>query len=385
MSTEIDEILYYEGENPENWFQAIVPPIFQTSNFHLRNVAEFREKIQDEMSHYLYTRGNNPTVHILRQKIAALEGMEDALVFSSGSAAMSAAVASLIKQGDHILCVSKPYTWTRKFLEQWLPRFGVETSWFDGTQLEDVKQKIKPNTRLIVLESPNSLTFELQDLKSIANMAHDRGIFTVLDNSYATPLYQQAGPLGIDLSVHSATKYLNGHSDVVAGVVAGSKKLIKQMFSQEYMMWGAICSPYEASMILRGLRTLPIRLQRSSETALFLAHKLEQHPKVQSVLHPHLPSFPQYELAKQQMKGCGGLFSILLKTTEESSLIKFSDALSRFKMAASWGGYESLQMPMVAFASYNNSQLPMQLVRLYAGLEDPNFLWQDLEQALEKI
>lgn len=382
---DLDQILYYEGEEPEKWLQAIAPPIYQTSNFHIRTVEEFREKIGDEFSHYLYTRGNNPTVHVLRQKLAALEGMEDALVFSSGSAAMAAAIASRLKQGDHVLSIAKPYTWTRKFLEQWLPRFGVEVTWFDGTDPDDLERKLKQNTRCIVLESPNSLTFELQDLKKITHLARQRGITTVLDNSYATPLYQNAGALGIDLSVHSATKYLNGHSDVVAGVICGSEKHIRTIFSNDYMMWGAIISPLEASMILRGLRTLPIRLQRSSESALELARRLENHDKVAQVLHPHLPSFPQYSLAKAQMKDCGGLFSILLNTTNEAALIRFSNSLTRFKMAASWGGYESLQMPMVVFSAYANSAIPVNLVRLYVGLEAPDFLWEDLSNALDLI
>jgi cystathionine beta-lyase/cystathionine gamma-synthase len=382
---DINDIFFHHGENHEEWYNSIAPPIYQTSNFKLNTVEQFREKIKDEFQHYLYTRGNNPTVHILRKKIAALEGMEEALVFSSGSAAMAAAIASRVNAGDHIISVARPYTWTRKFIENWLTRFGVSHTFVDARRIKNIESAIQENTRCIIIESPNSLTFELQDLSAISLLAKKHDITTILDNSYCTPIYQKSGDFGIDIAVHSATKYLNGHGDVIAGVVCGSEAHIRSIFSNEFMMWGAIISPYEAAMILRGLRTLPLRLKRSDESAMYIASKLENHPKIRKVIHPFLPSFDQHELAKKQMKGCGGLFSIVLNTDDEAACIRFSNNLKRFAMAASWGSYESLQMPMVVFAGYSGKGPDFNLVRLYVGLEDPEYLLDDLYQALETI
>jgi cystathionine beta-lyase/cystathionine gamma-synthase len=385
---DLNEILFHHGEPHDEWYNSIAPPIYQTSNFKINSVNDFKEKIKDEFSNYLYTRGNNPTVHILRKKLAELEATEDALVLSSGSAAISAAILSVVASGDHIISVKNPYTWTRKFIDQWLSRFGIEHTYVDGTNPENFETAIKTNTKLIILESPNSLTFELQDLEKVSKIATKYGIKTLIDNSYCTPLYQKPHEFGIDLIIHSATKYLNGHSDVVAGVICGSEVDIRKIFYNEYMMLGAICSPLEASMILRGIRTLNLRVERSTQSALHIAQELENHPAVRKVIHPHLDSFDQVVLARKQMKACGGLFSIILNTDEPELCALFSDSLKQFSMAASWGGYESLQMPMVAFSAYAGTasdKPPFNLVRLYIGLEEPEFLLKDLYQALEKI
>lgn len=385
---ELDDILYHLGENHDDWYQAIAPPIYQTSNFRFKTVAEFRKKAQDEFKNHVYTRGNNPTVAILRKKVAALEQAEDALIFSSGSAAVAAAILSRVSQGDHIICVDKPYTWTRKLLTEWVSRMGVGVTFADLRDPQQLHQHITTTTKVIYLESPNSMTFELQDLSAIATIAREHGIVTIIDNSSCSPIYQQPAVHGIDLIVHSATKYLNGHSDVVAGVVCGSEEHIRTIFSHEYMMLGAIISPYEAALILRGMRTLPLRLQRSDASAMTIAIALNQTKGIRSVIHPMLPDFLQADIAKKQMSGTGGLFSILLDTDDIVKCEQFADALTKFRMAASWGGYESLIMPMCVFNSYlGNSQplYPTNLVRLYIGLEDPDYLIADIIQALKFI
>src|SRR5690606_137174 len=196
---ELDDIFYHLGENHDEWHQAIAPPIYQTSNFRFKTVAEFREKAQDEFKNHVYTRGNNPTVAILRKKVAALAKTEDALVFSSGSAAVAAAILSRVSQGDHIICVNKPYTWTRKLLNDWVSRMGVHVTFSDLREAGDLNKHITDKTKVIYLESPNSMTFELQDLSAIAAIAKESGIVTIIDNSSCSPLFQQPAEHGIDL------------------------------------------------------------------------------------------------------------------------------------------------------------------------------------------
>lgn len=384
----IDFILNHLGEEREQYFYAVSPPVIQTSNFAFPNLAAFRERFASEFDAHVYTRGNNPTVAILRKKLAALEGTEDALVLASGSAAVSAAVMSRVAAGDHVVCVASPYSWTKHLLGTYLPRFGVETTFVEGSDMAALEAAIQPNTRLMYLESPNTLTFGIQDLRACAALARRHGIVTAIDNSHCSPLYQQPHKLGIDLVIHSATKYLNGHSDVVAGVICGSREHLQRIFDHEYMTLGAIISPHDAALIIRGLRTLPLRLRQSTESALKLASWLEQHPKVTRVLHPLLPSFPQYELARQQMSGGGGLFSVYFNTDSEAKMEAFINRLSRFLMAVSWGGHESLIIPTLGFyhiPGRANSPHPFQLVRFYIGLEDPNWLIEDLQQALEAL
>ncbi len=384
----LSEILTHLGENRDRYFNAVAPPVLQTSNFAFSSLSDYRRAIGDELQHHIYSRGNNPTVAILRQKLAALEGAEDALVFSSGMAAISLAVISQVKTGDHVLCVQSPYSWTQTLLNEFLPRFGVEHSYVDGRDIRQIEAAIRPNTRLLYLESPNSLTFELQDLAACARLARRRGIVTCIDNSYATPLFQRPLELGIDLVVHTGTKYLNGHSDVVMGVVCSSRERIRRLFEVDYMTLGPILSPHDAALAIRGLRTLPLRLQRSFDSAMHITQRLAAHPKVERVLYPFHPSFPQYELARRQMTGCGGLFSLYLKADTKAKAEAFFERLQHFLLAVSWGGHESLVIPAVAFHDVPgrpDSSLPWNLVRFYIGLEDPDWLLADIEQALEVL
>ena len=291
-------ILNHLGEDKEQYFNAIVPPIVQSSNFAFPSVRAFREAFRNELSTHLYTRGNNPTVNILRQKIAAMEGSEDALVFASGAGAIAAAIIANVKAGDHVICVQKPYAWTFKLISNFLTRFNVEYDFVDGTDIAYVEAAIRPNTTVLMLESPNSLTYEIQDLKACATLAQKHDIISIIDNSYASPYYQNPIDYGIDIVVHSGSKYLSGHSDVVIGIVCSNKPMIEKIFSSEYMTLGAIISPNDAWLVLRGIRTLPTRLERISETTTKVIQWLKQHPKVDYVLYPFDESFPQYELAK---------------------------------------------------------------------------------------
>ena len=336
------------------------------------------------MSGTIYTRGNNPTVKILRQKIAALESAEEALVFASGTAAVAAAVIANVNAGDHIVCVKSPYSWTNVLLTRFLTRFGVTTTFVDGTDATNFEKAILPTTKVMFLESPNSQTFELQDLAACADICKRHGLISIIDNSYSTPIYQRPIELGIDIVVHSATKYLNGHSDVVAGVVCSTLAMIEKIFNNEQMCLGAIISPHDANLIIRGLRTLPLRIKKSDESAKKVIEWLKTHPKVKKIYYPFLEDSPQYELAKKQMTGCGGLFSIetTAETIEEAEA--FFYRLKRFVFAVSWGGHESLIFPICALYGVEgkpNPSLPFNFFRFYIGLEEPEWLIEDLKQA----
>ncbi|WP_346316598.1 PLP-dependent aspartate aminotransferase family protein [Chitinophaga sp. YIM B06452] len=385
---DLSYIINQLGEDRELYFNAIAPPIMQTSNFAFDTVADMRALLQDEYKGFLYSRGNNPTIDILRQKLAALDGAEDALVFGSGAAAIFVAVLSQVQQGDHIVCVKDPYNWARQIMENILPRFGVQTTFVDGKCTENFEKAIQPNTRLIYLESPNSFTFELQDIAAITKLAKSKNIITILDNSYSTPLYQQPAGLGIDLCLQSATKFISGHSDTVAGVLTGSRELLRKIFVSEFLSVGSVIAPFSAWLLLRGLRTMEIRLKRSQESAQDICQWLKKQPQVEKVCYPLDPDFPQYELAQRQMKGAAGLFTIQLKANSAAQVERFCDALQHFLMAVSWGGHESLIFPACAALPEGGFQVEEpkhRMVRIYIGLEEPAFLKADLAQALAQI
>jgi cystathionine beta-lyase/cystathionine gamma-synthase len=382
------DILTHLGEDRSKYFNAVSPPIIQTSNFVFPDLPQFRAAFSDELEHHVYSRGNNPTVAILRQKVAALEGTEDALVFASGAGAVAAAVMGNVAAGDHIVCQQAPYSWTTALLRKFLSRFGVAHTFVDGTDIAAIEAAIQPNTKVLYLESPNTMTFECQDLAACAALAKKNGLVTIIDNSYCSPLYQNPAAFGIDIVIHSATKYLNGHSDVVAGVLCASKAMTKQIFESELMTLGGMISPNDAALVLRGLRTLPLRLQRSHDTATYLVERLANHPKVERVYYPFHPSFAQYELAKRQMRGCGGLFSVRFKTDSREKMEAFIHRIEHFLMAVSWGGHESLMIPTVGFYDIPgrpNSSMPWNFVRFYAGLEEAEWLWADLAQAMNEL
>jgi cystathionine beta-lyase/cystathionine gamma-synthase len=385
---ELSEILNELGEDRERYFNAIAPPIFQTSNFAFRTAADLRAALKDEYSTYLYTRGQNPTFTILRQKLAALDGMEDALVFSSGVAAIFIAILANVKSGDHIVSVDRPYSWTTRLFQDLLPRFGVTTTFIDGTRLENFAGAIRQNTRILYMESPNSLTLELQDLEGVAALARKNGLLSVIDNSYCSPLYQRPRDFGIDIAVQTATKYLGGHSDTVAGVLTGSSEMIRRIFAADFLNVGAGISPLNAWLLLRSLRTLEVRLERITASTETVAAFMERHPKVGEFYYPFSRSFPQYDLARKQMKRAPGLFSAALKANRIEQVEAFCNSLRHFLMAVSWGGHESLVFPVcstIAPQDFDPANVRHRLIRFYIGLEDPQLLIRDLEQALERV
>lgn len=385
---DISYILNELGEERENYFNAIAPPIAQTSNFAFKKVEDLGKAFEDEMSSYLYSRGLNPTVEILRKKLAALDGAEDCLVFNSGAAAIFAGVFANIKSGDHIISIKAPYTWAQRMFDVILPRFGITTTYVDGTIIENWEAATQSNTALYYLESPNSWDFALQPVREVAKLAKSKGITTFIDNSYCTPIYQNVMEMGMDMAMQTATKYISGHSDTLGGVLSGSHAMMKKIFDSEYLNIGSGIQPFNAWLLIRGLRTLPARLDRITKTSHEVLQFLKPHPKIEAVIFPFDESFPQYELAKKQMTGACGLMTMVFKTKMMEEIIRFCESLQHIMMAVSWGGHESLVIPKCAglkSSEFDPNNREHRYVRLYVGLEDAEYLINDLKQALEKM
>lgn len=365
-----DDICAHHGEDYSMHYGAMSPPIYQTSLFL-------------EGNKYNYSRVDNPTLEVFEQKISALEHGDRALVVTSGMAAITTAILSCVSAGDHVIMVRTAYGPARGALS-YLKRFGISHTFVHGIRLEDFEEAIRPNTRVIYLESPSSSIFELQDLRAISILAKEHDITTIIDNTCATPIFQKPLDMGIDLVVHSATKYFGGHSDVVAGVIVGRGELIEGIFRQERPIFGNAAPPMQAWLLQRGLRTLPIRMRAHEKSALIVAEYLETHPAVERVYYTALHSFPQRELYLSQMTGSGGLLSFKPLGSYDKRA-EFIQKLKVFKFAPSWGGYDSLVYPLGALTPPDAQSLDAfdgGVIRLYVGLEEISTLIEDLDQAL---
>ncbi|KZL26195.1 PLP-dependent transferase [Pseudovibrio sp. Ad37] len=360
---------------------AVVPPIFQNSLFTFSSYQEMCETFAGKINRPVYTRGINPTVRAFEEKIAKLEGAEDALALSSGMAAISSAILSVVKPGDRILSVKHVYPDTFRFFEIFLRKFGVSVDYIDGGNLATVEAAL-PGHALFYLESPTSWIMEAHDVKALCARAQEAGVATIIDNSWASPIFQNPIKLDCDIVVHSASKYISGHSDVVAGVIATSAARVAQIRGEVTQYLGGKIAPFEAWLLLRGLRTLPIRMKAHEQAGMEIAKRLAEHPRVKTVFHPAFQN-----KAHPGLRGTSGLFSIEL--ADNVSVEALCNHLKIFKMGVSWGGHESLICP--AQASLIQSGGPNStaffgvsphVVRLNVGLEDPEDLWGDLEEAL---
>jgi cystathionine beta-lyase len=364
---------------------AVVPPIFQNSTFVFESTEELLDQMDNrpgEAPHH-YSRFSNPTLEICERKLAALEGTESCKLTGTGMAAMTIAISAHVSAGDHVVAVDTCYGPVRKFLRDYLAKFGVAHSFVDGLCLEKIESALRPETRLIYLETPSSLLFRLQDVEAIARLARERGITTILDNTYNTPLHFTPHALGIDLVCHSATKYLGGHSDLMAGAICGTRERMERIVAQELGFFGSVLHPFSAWLLLRGMRTLPLRMRHHEEAGNRVAAWLEERPEVARVHHLGLPSYPQRELFLKMLKGSGGIFSFEPKVQDKTRIFAFCDALRLFKRGISWGGHESLVVPQpVCPSDYPEERW---IVRLHCGLENPEDLVQDLEQALAQL
>ena len=365
--------LLHLGDTPHEWEGAVNPPVVHASLFCFQSLQEFIDTREGRKRRLAYARSGNPTTHVLEEKIAFLEQAEDALALASGMAAITTTLLALVEAGDSLLVVSCAYGPVRRFCDTVLRGLGVQTEYFAPQEAADLSSRIRPNTRLIYLESPGSMTFDIQDLRSAAHAAREHGVVTLADNSWATPLYQNPIALGIHLVVHSGTKYIAGHSDLLLGLVAGPKDLMARVRETARLL-GGVLSPDDAYLAIRGIRTLPLRMARHHASALRIARWLEKRPEVREVLHPGLESFPGHELARSQMTGYSGLFSFRLQRRDGAARHRFVDSLlSLFYLGYSWGGYESLIVPrMDQDDTY----------RVSIGLEAPDDLMTALNDAL---
>jgi len=363
---------------------AVSMPVYQSSLFAFDTYDEFEEAMKDVLAATVYSRGNNPTVMYLEEKIARLEGGERARCFASGMGAISAVLFALAGSGDHVVCVDQAYGPTRELLGDLSARFNVEASFVDGADTEAFAAAIRPNTKLFYLESPTSGLFEMQDLPALARLAKAHGILTAIDNSWATPYFQKPLALGCDLVVHSLTKYFSGHSDSVGGVVVGSRELVGLIGARSYLNLGAAMAPQTASLITRGLRTLPLRLERHQASALKIAEHLAAKTDVARVNHPGLPSYAQQELAARQLSGYGGLFSFVARHSVEK-MKRWATDLEYFRIGVSWGGYESLVTVGTTPDRFNADGSAPAIVRLYIGIEDADELIADIERAWSRL
>lgn len=348
---------------------AVTIPIYQNTLFSYAS--------SDEPGHaFKYSRMGNPTVQELEKRLATLEHGEKARCFASGMAAISAAILSTVRAGDHVVCVDQVYFGTREFLDYFLTRYGVEVTYVDGTSMPAILAAIRSNTALLYLESPTSYYFRLQDLTACVQEAQARKIRTIIDNTWASPCYQNPLQMGVDLVVHSLTKYVSGHSDALGGAVIGSEELLEQLSRIDLQLLGGVMTPHIASLMLRGMRTLPLRMERLSFSTHTVAEYLASVPVIRRVNFPGLVSHPQHELALKQMSGCGSLLSVEIRGALAEAKA-WVDQLRYFRIGLSFGGYESLAL-VVGETSDSTETNPISLVRLNIGLEDPQDLIGDL-------
>jgi len=366
-----------------NAYEAVVPPIVQTSLFTFSSYEEMAETYKGNRVRPVYSRGLNPTVRIFEEKVAAMEGAEDGLAFGSGMAAISSTVITFVKPGDRIVCVRHVYPDAYRLFETLLSRYGVTVTYVDGRDEAEVEAAM-PGATLFYMESPTSWTMETHDVRALAAIARRHGVITAIDNSWASPVFQQPISLGVDLVLHSASKYLGGHSDVVAGIVVGSKELVGRIRSGTLPYLGGKLSPFDAWLLIRGLRTLPIRMKAHEAAALSVARRLAAHDAVASVSHPGLGN-----QLPAGLSGTSGLFSFTFREGAVD-IAKFTDALGLVQLGVSWGGHESLVVPaqvVLVQAAGPNSAIDFgidpNMVRLHVGLEGADALWNDLAAAID--
>jgi cystathionine gamma-lyase len=382
----MDETLCeHRGEEEVAPLHAVVPPLYLNSLHTFDTIGEYLG-FKDDQEQYIYGRVSNPTVALLECKLAALERGAGALCFGSGMAAITSAIMACAVPGDHIIAVESCYGPTRRFLtEQMRDRYGVDVDFVRGEDAADFEAVLRENTKLFYLESPSSLVFTLTNLGEVALLAKARGIRTIIDNTWGTPLYQKPLTLGIDISLHSLSKYIGGHSDIIGGaLICGDEALCWSIRMTQRELWGGIMGPFEAWLALRGLRSLPARLALHSSNAATVANHLAAHPQIARLLYPGHPSFPQFELAQRQMSGYSGLMSFVPALNFEQTC-QMVDSLRLFRRGVSWGGVESLVcMPFgrgteEAAAASGGAR---NLVRISVGQENAADLIADLDQAL---
>ncbi|MBM4762575.1 methionine gamma-lyase [Bacillus sp. B15-48] len=386
----IETEVIHSGYDTKDFNDSLIPPLFQTSTFTFSNAKQGERRFAGEEEGYIYSRLGNPTVTIFEERIAQLESAEKALAFSSGMAAVSAALVALVKTGDHILCSQGVYGCTFGLLQLLREKFQVDHDFCRMATKEEVKKAILPNTTCIYIETPINPTMKIVDLEMVAEVGREKGIPVVVDNTFCSPYLQKPLELGCDVVVHSATKYICGHGDVIGGVLAGKSAFMKKVAMTTQKDIGGVMSPFDAWLLIRGLKTLPIRMDRHCDNAEKISVALEKHPGIMDVIYPGKPTNPDYMIVKKQMRKPGGLISFRIKGSKADAQA-FMDRLQLVKIAVSLGDAETLiQHP----ATMTHSVVPQEarirmgifdnMLRLSVGLEAWEDIWEDLKQALER-
>jgi cystathionine beta-lyase/cystathionine gamma-synthase len=383
MAIHPDDIRICLEDHParEPGIEPMATPIVQTSLFAFPDFDTFIEAGSAESRHTVYTRGQNPTVEVLERKLAQLERGEACKAFGSGMAAISAVIMGLLESGDHILFVNHTYGPAIQLAKQ-LRRFGIQFTQTLDLEPAEVAKAMQHNTKLVWIENPGTMMFRTLDLPAIAEVARKHGAVSCIDNSWASPLFQKPIEHGVDIVVHSATKYIGGHSDVVAGAVITTAERLERIFYRAYLLLGGILHPFDAWLLLRGLRTLPVRMQEHEESAIKVAGFLRTRPEINTVNHPRFLN------PSSSLLGTSGLFSFDLKDGEFDTARRFVNALKRFRIGVSWGGVESL---VIAANRGNNlhwldaQNIPHGLIRLSIGLEGADALIEDIGSALDSL
>ncbi|MDH5460100.1 MAG: PLP-dependent aspartate aminotransferase family protein, partial [Candidatus Bathyarchaeota archaeon] len=380
----------HAGQHPDPLTGSVSVPIYETSTFVFKSAEQGAARFAGTEEGYIYTRLGNPTIKALEKNVAELENGEDARACASGMAAIHTAVTSIVKKNDHVVATDCLYGGTLKLFSDILPKFGIEFTLVDSSNVANVEAAIKENTKLIFVETPANPTLKLTDLQAVSEIAKEHDVTTMVDNTFMSPYFQRPLELGTDIVVHSLTKYLSGHSDLVGGIIIGSNPFFKTL-DPLLKNTGATLGPFEAWLTLRGIKTLPVRMERHNENAIKVAEFLETRPKIKKVYYPGLKSHPQHELARRQMSGFGGILSFELKGGLEAGR-KLMNSVKLCLLAVSLGAVETLiQHP----ASMTHAIVPKEerlkagitdsLVRISIGIEDVTDIIQDLKQALEKI
>jgi len=365
----------------------VTPPIYQTSTF---EVTDNEEQIRITTTDRYYTRWGNPTITLAEETIAALEGTDTARAFASGMGAITTTILALLKAGDHIVAQRDIYGGVTKFFSEWLPKLGIETTFVDTNEYEQHVGAIRPNTKMLYLESPTNPSLRIVDMKKTAALAKQHGLISMMDSTFGTPINQHPAEYGIDLVMHSGTKYLSGHADLTCGVISGRHELIDRIDDSRKTL-GNCMDPHAAFLLSRGLKTLAVRVARHNENALRVADFLEQHSKVRRVHYPFLKSHPQYAIAREQMSGGSGMVTFEVDGTGDDAR-RVSEAMRMFTLATSLGGVESLvSIPVLTSHAMISAEqrakmgVTDQMVRLSVGIESADDLTEDLERALEVV
>ncbi len=389
-NVKFDTVEVHAGE-PRDTYGSLIPPIYQTSTFYFASTDDAVEACGDYAESFAYSRITNPSLDYMEQKLAALEHGKGAVSYASGMGAVAGALFAALKCGDHVIFTKAKYSGTQDITSDWLPRFGIEHDSFQADHLEELETLIKPNTKVIYVETPANPTMVLVDLAEVAKIAHRHGAKVFVDNTFATPYNTNPLDLGVDVVIHSLTKYIGGHGDLLGGaVISNDTEFLRQCRLGTLMHFGAVMAPFTAFLVCRGMKTLGVRMRQHNENALKIARWLEADPRIETVRYPFLESNPQYDIAKKQMRGGGGMISFDVKGGLEAGK-KFINSLKLCTLAVSLGDTETL---VEQAAAMTHTMIPKEvreaagitdgMIRMSVGLEDPDDIIADLDQALSR-